>query len=69
MNDLAEHKDMTVGQMLEETLLHSFESLPSAKGEGVASPHTARTMQVIERLKQQHGIDYETHDAYRFVEE
>ena len=67
--DLAAHKKMTVTQCLEETLLHTLEPLPQRAGEGVASPHTRRTMEHIQELKKRHGIDYEMHDAYRFVEE
>lgn len=66
--DLAAHKQMTIGETLEEALLHSFEAAPDMEGQAVASPHTRRTMTYIEELKKQHGIDYETHDAYRFTE-
>lgn len=65
LTDLARHKNMTLGEMLEETLLHTFEKMP---GGGVASPHTERTLNFIEELKKKHGIDYETHASYRFVE-
>ena len=63
--DLAKHKKMTVGEMLEETLLHSFEKVP---GGGVASPHTERTLSYIQELRKKHGIDYDTHASYRFSE-
>ena len=66
--DLAVHKEMSIAETLEETLLHSFEAMPNFEGQGVASPHTRRTLREIERLKQKHGIDYETHDSYRFRE-
>jgi catechol 2,3-dioxygenase-like lactoylglutathione lyase family enzyme len=65
MSNLAAHKNMTVGEMLEEMLLHSFEKVP---GGGVASPHTERTFSQIEELKSKHGIDYDTHASYRFIE-
>jgi len=65
MGDLARHKNMSVGEMLEETFLHTFEKVP--KG-GVASPHTERTLSCIQELKKKHGIDYDTHASYRFVE-
>jgi uncharacterized glyoxalase superfamily protein PhnB len=64
LGDLAKHKNMTDGECLEEVLLHSFE----ATKDGVASPHTPNTMLYIEELKQKHGIDYDTHASYRFVE-
>jgi hypothetical protein len=65
LNDLAKHKDMTLGETLEETLLHTFEKMP---GGGVASPHTEHTLTYIQALKKKHGIDYDTHASYRFVE-
>ncbi|MBI2928602.1 MAG: VOC family protein [Verrucomicrobia bacterium] len=65
LSDLARHKNMSVGETLEETLLHTFEKMP---GGGVASPHTEKTLAHIQALKKQHGIDYETHASYRFVE-
>lgn len=65
MQDLARHKEMTVGEMLEETLLHTFEKLD--KG-GVASPHTDHTLNHIKSLKKRHGIDYDVHASYRFIE-
>jgi hypothetical protein len=65
MSDLARHKNMTVGEMLEEMALHSFEKL---SGGGVASPHTERTLSYIQELRKKHGIDYDCHANYRFVE-
>jgi len=44
MRDLARHKKLTVGEMLEETLLHTFEKMPQG---GVASPHTAQTLEFM----------------------
>lgn len=67
--DLARDKQMTVGQTLEETFLHSFEAMPNFEGQGVASPHTKRTLRHIAELRKKHGIDYDTHDAYRFTED
>ena len=65
MGDLARHKNMSVGEMLEETLLHTFEK---GRGGGVASPHTESTLNHIQSLKKKHGIDYDTHASYRFEE-
>jgi uncharacterized glyoxalase superfamily protein PhnB len=65
LGDLARHKNMTLGEMLEETFLHTFEKAP---GGGVASPHTEKTLAHIKELKSKHGIDYDTHASYRFVE-
>ncbi|MEM7316955.1 MAG: hypothetical protein AAF497_27810, partial [Planctomycetota bacterium] len=66
--DLAEHKQLTLAETLEETLLHSFEAVPGHEGQGVASPHTKRTLEFIAQLKTKYGIDYDTHDSYRFDE-
>jgi uncharacterized glyoxalase superfamily protein PhnB len=62
--DLAEHKRMSLSSCLEEILLHTNEPL----GDGVASPHTRSHLRVIQELKKKHGIDYDSHGSYRFVE-
>ena len=67
VNELAQHKNMSVSSLLEETLLHTFEVV--GDGVGVASPHTFKTHQLIQELKVKYGIDYDTHASYRFVEE
>jgi hypothetical protein len=36
--------------------------------DGVASPHTDRTLDFIQSLKAKHGIDHDCHASYRFVE-
>ncbi len=60
LQDLAEYKRMSVGSCLEEMLLHT--------NEGV-EPHTKAQLRYIEELKKKHGIDYDSHGSYRFVEE
>lgn len=64
LRDLAEHKGMSLTELLEETLLHTFEPW----GDGVASPHTRADLRRIQALKEKHGIDYDVHASYRFVE-
>lgn len=64
LHDLAEHKRMSLSSCLEEILLHTNEPL----GDGVASPHTRGTLNYIQELKKKHGIDYDSHGSYRFVE-
>jgi catechol 2,3-dioxygenase-like lactoylglutathione lyase family enzyme len=59
LEDLAKHKRMTVNSCLEEMLLHT--------NEGVG-PHTETTLRHIQELKKKHGIDYDSHASYRFVE-
>lgn len=65
LNDLAKHKHMSLNSCLEEILLHTNEPL----GDGVASPHTRGQLRYIQELKKKHGIDYDSHGSYRFVEE
>jgi catechol 2,3-dioxygenase-like lactoylglutathione lyase family enzyme len=60
LKDLAEQKRMSVNSCLEEILLHT--------NEGVG-PHMKSTLRYIEELKKRHGIDYDSHGSYRFVEE
>ena len=64
LQDLAAHKRMRLSSCLEEILLHTNEPL----GDGVASPHTQSTLRYIQELKRKHGIDYDSHGSYRFVE-
>ena len=64
LHDLAAHKRMSLSSLLEEILLHTNEPL----GDGVASPHTEGQLRYIQQLKQKHGIDYDCHASYRFVE-
>jgi catechol 2,3-dioxygenase-like lactoylglutathione lyase family enzyme len=60
LQDLAVHKCMSVSSCLEEMLLHT--------NEGVG-PHTKTTLRHIQELKKKHGIDYDSHGSYRFVED
>jgi catechol 2,3-dioxygenase-like lactoylglutathione lyase family enzyme len=57
--DLAEFKRMSLTSCLEETLLHSLDGV---------GPHTETQLKRIQQLKQKHGIDYDSHGSYRFVE-
>ena len=59
LGDLAVHKRMSVGEVLEEMILHTNEG---------AGPHTKTTLRHIQELKARHGIDYDSHGSYRFVE-
>jgi hypothetical protein len=60
LQDLAEHKRMSVSRCFEEILLHT--------NEGVG-PHTQTTVHYLQELKRKHGIDYDSHGSYRFLEE
>ena len=69
LTDLARETNRSVGEVLEETLLHSFEPVPGQEGQAVASPHTHATLKRIAELKKAHGLDYDTHANYRFTED
>lgn len=64
LDDLAAHKRMTVSSLLEEILLHTNEPLD----DGVAHPHTKAQVRYIQQLKEKHGIDYDSHASYGWVE-
>ncbi|UDF04981.1 hypothetical protein [Asticcacaulis sp. AND118] len=52
---LAEHKDLTLGDLLEGIVLHAFD--------GVA-PFTPDTLQVIAKLKDIYGLDLSAGDSH-----
>ena len=64
--DLAAYKRMSVSSCLEEILLHTNE--PIGDTGQVPSPHTKSQLRHIQKLKKKHGIDYDSHGSYRFVE-
>ena len=61
---LAEARGVSLGECLEDIVLHSFEPY----GGGVADPHGPETQELISRLKEECGLDYVTHATRRFVE-
>ena len=66
LNDLAAYKHMSLSSCLEEILLHTNDELGDTGG--VPSPHTKAQLRHIQELKKKHGIDYDSHGSYRFVE-
>ena len=65
LRELATSTKRTVGEVLEETLLHTFESMP---GGVVPSPHSEETFKLIEALKTKYNLGYGSHDNYGFEE-
>lgn len=57
---LAEYFDISLGDLLEGIVLHSFEG---------KSPFDQETLQRIESLKQVYDMDYDTSASHRFIEE
>lgn len=64
--DLAAYKRVSLGGLLEEILLHTNEAIGDTGN--VPSPHTKTQLRHIQELKRKHGIDYDSHGSYRFVE-
>ena len=57
---LAEVHDITLGDLLEAIVLHSFEGVSPFHDEG---------LEKISMLKQIYGMDYDASASHRFVEE
>ena len=68
LKGLAEFNDLTLGQLLEKIVLHSFEAVPGEEGEMAASPHGKRSLEVVADLKRIYGMDYETHATRHFAD-
>lgn len=66
LKGLAEFDSITLGQLLEKIVLHSFEAIPGQEGEMAASPHSKRALTVIADLKRIYGMDFDAHTAKRF---
>jgi hypothetical protein len=58
---IAEAADLTLGEMLEDIVLHSFE------GNG-ANAFGPSAIEKIRQLKKVYGMDYDVHATYRFRE-
>ena len=56
---LAEHLDMSLGDLLEGIVLHAFEG---------KAPFGPDTLRQIERLKQVYGLDLTAGDSHRMTE-
>ena len=59
LHDLARHKRMSLSGVFEEMILHT--------NDGVG-PHTEATVRHIQQLKRKHGIDFDSHASYRWIE-
>jgi hypothetical protein len=63
LKGLAEFQGVSLGALLENIVLHSFEPVPGDEGESCASPHGKRALEAIEGLKQVYGLEDGTHAA------
>lgn len=60
LKGLAEHRDVSVGQMLELILMHSFENRSCFSKAG---------LETVVGLKKIYGLDYDVHDYEKFLED
>ncbi|MEO6397961.1 MAG: hypothetical protein ABIP13_05800 [Tepidiformaceae bacterium] len=68
LKGLAEFEGVTLGQLLEKIVLHSFEPMPGEEGEWSASPHGKRALAAISDLKRVYGMEFDVHATYVFEE-
>jgi hypothetical protein len=66
LKGLAEFEGLTLGQLLEKIVLHSFASVPGQEGEMTASPHSKQALAAVTDLKRIYGMDYEVHRYRQF---
>jgi hypothetical protein len=66
LKGLAEFKGVTLGELLENIVLHSFDPVAGQEGEASASPHGKKALKAIADLKRVYGMDYEVHSARYF---
>jgi hypothetical protein len=66
LKGLAEFTGRSLGQLLEDIALHSFEPMPGKEGQFCASPHSKRSLEAIAGLKKVYGMDYDAHASERF---
>lgn len=69
LKGLAEFNGVTLGQLLENIVLHSFEAIPGQEGEHCASPHGKKALAAIADLKRVYGFDYDVHPSRWFEKE
>lgn len=58
---LAELEGLTLGQLLEKIVLHSFEPVKGQEGEMSASPHSKPALAAISDFKRIYGMDLDGH--------
>jgi hypothetical protein len=68
LKGLAEFEGISLGQLLEKIVLHSFEPLAGEEGEWSASPHSKRQLAAIADLKRVYDMDYDTHASRAFLD-
>ena len=69
LKGLAEFEGTTLGQLIENIVLHSFSAVPGEEGEMAFSPHGKRALAAIVELKKIYGMEYDAHAAHTFRED
>jgi hypothetical protein len=69
LKGLAEFEGLSLGQLLEKIVLHSFASVPGEEGEMAASPHSKQALAAVTDLKKIYGMDYDMHRYRQFQED
>lgn len=59
---LAEFEGLTLGQLLEKIVLHSFEPVKGHEGEMSASPHSKRALAAVADFTRIYGMELDTHE-------
>jgi hypothetical protein len=67
LKGLAEFEGVTLGQLIEKIVLHSFEPVPGQEGEACASPHGPAALAAVNDFKRIYGMD-DVHAAWRFAD-
>lgn len=62
---LAELEGLTLGQLLEKIVLHSFEPVKGQEGEMAASPHSKRALKAIADFKRIYEMNLDSHALRR----
>lgn len=66
LKGLAEFEGVTLGELLEKIVLHSFEPVVGDEGESCASPHGKAALEAISDLKRVYGMGYDAHSWRQF---
>jgi hypothetical protein len=66
LKGLAEFDGLTLGELLERIVLHSFDPVPGQEGEASASPHGNKALAALADLKRVYGMDYKVHATRDF---
>ena len=66
LKGLAEFEGVSLGQLMEKIVLHSFEPIPGEEGEMAASPYGKRALAAIADLQRIYGMELDVHATRSF---